>query len=111
MPRLARFYADILACPAEMYGAQYAEVRSPGCAVSFFRADAMERLAPGAAAAGPNGAMLLEFRVADVDAEHGRLQGLGVRVVKPPTTQAWGNRSVYFCDPDGNLVNFYTRVG
>ncbi|HKW35048.1 MAG TPA: nuclear transport factor 2 family protein [Candidatus Acidoferrum sp.] len=27
--------------------------------------------------------------------------------VKPPTTQPWGTRSVYFRDPDGNLVNFF----
>jgi len=30
--------------------------------------------------------------------------------VKPPTTQPWGNRSIYFRDPDGNLINFYSRV-
>lgn len=25
-------------------------------------------------------------------------------------TQPWGNRSFYFRDPDGNLINFYSRV-
>lgn len=28
--------------------------------------------------------------------------------VKPPTTQPWGTRSIYFRDPDSNLVDFYT---
>jgi len=30
--------------------------------------------------------------------------------VKAPSTQPWGNRSIYLRDPDGNLVNLYTRV-
>jgi catechol 2,3-dioxygenase-like lactoylglutathione lyase family enzyme len=28
----------------------------------------------------------------------------------PPTTMAWGNRSIYFRDPDGNLINLFSRV-
>ena len=31
-------------------------------------------------------------------------------IVKPPTTQPWGRRSVWFRDPDGNIVNFYADV-
>jgi catechol 2,3-dioxygenase-like lactoylglutathione lyase family enzyme len=27
-----------------------------------------------------------------------------------PTTMPWGNRSLLFRDPDGNLVNFFTPV-
>jgi catechol 2,3-dioxygenase-like lactoylglutathione lyase family enzyme len=50
----------------------------------------------------------LEFEVADVDAVYARLQALKINWVKPPPTQAWGNRSIYFRDPDGNLINFYT---
>ena len=30
--------------------------------------------------------------------------------VQPPTTQPWGNRSLLFRDPDGNLINFFTPV-
>jgi catechol 2,3-dioxygenase-like lactoylglutathione lyase family enzyme len=52
--------------------------------------------------------MILEFRVADVDREYARLKSLVEVWVKPPTTQPWGTRSVYFRDPDGNLVDFYT---
>ena len=39
-----------------------------------------------------------------------RLQKMEIEWAKPPTTQLWGNRSTYFRDPDGNLMNFYTRV-
>jgi catechol 2,3-dioxygenase-like lactoylglutathione lyase family enzyme len=30
--------------------------------------------------------------------------------VKGPTTQPWGTRSIYFRDPDGNLVDFFAPV-
>lgn len=48
VPRMARFYAEILARAADLHGDECAEVPAPGCAVSFFRTDAMDRLAPGA---------------------------------------------------------------
>jgi catechol 2,3-dioxygenase-like lactoylglutathione lyase family enzyme len=60
------------------------------------------------------GAVMLEFRVDDVDAEYARLQALQERtvdIVMAPTTLPWGNRSIYFRDPDGNLINFFTTVG
>ena len=59
------------------------------------------------------GNIMLEFRVEDVDAEYARLrsiQGVALEFVMPPTTLAWGNRSIYFRDPDGNLINFFTPV-
>ena len=53
----------------------------------------------------------VEFRVADVDDEYRRLGGLiGGALVQAPTTMPWGNRSLLFRDPDGNLVNFFTPV-
>jgi len=30
--------------------------------------------------------------------------------VQEPTTMPWGNRSILFRDPDGNLVNFFAPV-
>jgi hypothetical protein len=30
--------------------------------------------------------------------------------ITEPTTMPWGNRSLLFRDPDGNLVNFFTPV-
>jgi len=56
------------------------------------------------------GRYTLEFEVEDVDREFERLKALDVIFVKPPTTQAWGRRSVWFRDPDGNIINFFARV-
>jgi catechol 2,3-dioxygenase-like lactoylglutathione lyase family enzyme len=43
----------------------------------------------------------------DPDSEYLRLKNFVKVWVKPPATQPWGTRSVYFRDPDGNLVDSY----
>ena len=53
--------------------------------------------------------IILDFLVDDVDAEYPRVAALGVEWVMPPTTQPWGNRSMIFRDPAGNLVNVFSR--
>ncbi len=71
----------------------------------------MEQMVPGSMQGAGAGTAVLEFEVADVDQEYARLLGLNVPIVKPPTTQPWGLRSVWFRDPDGNIVNFFAAVG
>ena len=61
--------------------------------------------------AAANHSATIEFRVADVDAVYEQLaDGLRESLVQAPTTMPWGNRSLLFRDPDGNLVNFFTPV-
>ena len=58
-----------------------------------------------------NHSAIIEFRVADVDADYQRLAAsLHEALVQVPTTMPWGNRALLFRDPDGNLVNFFTPV-
>jgi hypothetical protein len=45
-----------------------------------------------------------------VDGVHQNLGGFVEDFVTEPTTMPWGNRSLLFRDPDGNLVNFFTPV-
>jgi catechol 2,3-dioxygenase-like lactoylglutathione lyase family enzyme len=54
--------------------------------------------------------VIIEFLVDDVDAVYEKLTGLVGDFVNQPTTMPWGNRSLLFRDPDGNLVNFFTPV-
>lgn len=63
------------------------------------------------AEAANNRSAIIEFIVADVDEEYKRLDSLlAPYLVQPPTTMPWGNRSLLFRDPDGNLVNVFTPV-
>ena len=107
--RLRSFYAEVLQIEPRDYGT-YTEFPTEGGTFALFSLESQEQLAPGSMEAGSNRSVILEFQVPDVDREYERLQRLGVEWVKPPTTQPWGNRSIYFRDPDGNLINFYTRV-
>lgn len=107
---LAEFYGSILNVEHALYGDAYAELPTSGATLSIYSVAAQNELAPGSAQAGANRSLILEFDVPDVDKEYERVNGMGVPIVKGLTTQEWGNRSFYFRDPEGNLVNFYTRV-
>lgn len=70
----------------------------------------MPLFAPGAARPADNHSVIIEFLVDDVDRVHRNLTGLVAGFVNEPTTMPWGNRSLLFRDPDGNLVNFFSPV-
>jgi catechol 2,3-dioxygenase-like lactoylglutathione lyase family enzyme len=106
--RLVDFYEPVLVLKARWSGQDYAEFPTGVGLLAIFSAEAQEKYIPGSAEAAKNKSMILEFRVANVDQEYGRLQSLVKTWVKPPTTQPWGTRSIYFRDPDGNLLDFYT---
>lgn len=105
--RLVSFYEGVLGIKAQRSGDQYAEFRTGVGVLAIFSGDAQEKYIPGSADAASNKSAILEFRVTDVDQEFARLQPLVKGWVKKPATQPWGTRSVYFRDPDGNLVDFY----
>lgn len=105
--RLAAFYARVLQMDPHKDGDSYVEFRTGVGVLALFAAGAQERYIPGSAIPGQNHSSILEFRVADVDREYARLQGIVKTWVKGPTTQPWGTRSIYFRDPDGNLVDFF----
>lgn len=109
--RLVDFYKQVLGISAKITGSDYAEFQTGAGVLAIFSAEAQEKYIPGSAQPASNQSVILEFEVsAGVDQEYKRLQGIVKEWVKPPTTQPWGTRSVYFRDPDGNLVDFYTRV-
>jgi catechol 2,3-dioxygenase-like lactoylglutathione lyase family enzyme len=109
VPRLVDFYSHVLRIPANATGNDYAEFRTAGV-LAIFSADAQEKYIPGSTQAGSNKSIILEFEVKDVDQEYARLQKIVKDWVKPPTTQPWGTRSIYFRDPDGNLIDFYAWI-
>ena len=110
---LAAFYARLLAVPTAL-NEYYVEIEAGAASVGFSRRRFTEhREADGPPAAGPGrrDAIILDFLADDVDAEYERIAALGVDWVMLPTTQPWGNRSMMFRDPAGNLVNVFSRSG
>jgi uncharacterized glyoxalase superfamily protein PhnB len=108
---LVDFYQHALGVsPQPVTSGVYAEFHTGAGVLAIFSAEAQEKYIPGSAEPANNRSAILEFRVANVDAEYVRLQSFVATWVKPPTNQPWGTRSVYFRDPDGNLVDFYSPV-
>jgi catechol 2,3-dioxygenase-like lactoylglutathione lyase family enzyme len=68
----------------------------------------MEDMAPGSMSGAGYGSFTIGFEVPDVDAAYERLKTLEVVFVKLPESYPWGTRSVWFRDPDGNIINFFS---
>jgi len=89
---------------------KYLEFEGPGIALAISDEQAVRSHGIALAVAGSNQTVILDFEVADVDAERERICGFVTDMVMEPTNQPWGNRSMVFKDPDGNLINMFTRL-
>jgi glyoxalase/bleomycin resistance protein/dioxygenase superfamily protein len=71
--RLVDFYEPILNRKANWSGKDYAEFPTRAGVLAIFSAAAQEKYIPGSAEPATNRSVILEFKVADVDAEYRRL--------------------------------------
>jgi catechol 2,3-dioxygenase-like lactoylglutathione lyase family enzyme len=110
--RLAGFYAKATGVQATFYTEDFAELSTAHGTLAIGSTRTVPLFAPGAARPASNHTVIIEFLVDDVDAIRQNLAGLVEKedFVQEPTTMPWGNRSLLFRDPDGNLVNFFTPV-
>ena len=110
LDRLVSFYEQVTGVTAERPAPPFAEFVMPSVTLAIGHSQTVGLFGAGSARAADNHSVIIEFRVDDVDAEHARLQSLVENWVQEPTTMPWGNRSILFRDPDGNLVNLFTPV-
>jgi predicted enzyme related to lactoylglutathione lyase len=103
------FYEQVTGVPAIWPAPVFAEVQLPSCTIGFGHTQTAQ-LFNNSARPGDNHTVIIEFLVDDVDKEFERLKSLVSEWVQEPTTMPWGNRSILFRDPDGNLVNLFTPV-
>jgi predicted enzyme related to lactoylglutathione lyase len=106
---VVQFYEQVTGIPAVRLAPVFAELHLPSCTIAFGHAQTAQ-LFKNAARPADNHTVIIEFRVDDVDKEYERLKTLVGEWVLEPTTMPWGNRSILFRDPDGNLVNLFTPV-
>jgi len=54
----------------------------------------------------------LSFRVppSDVDAAFETLKTMNIEVIEPPTNQDWPHRTLYFKDPENNIVEIFADI-
>ncbi|MFG3155404.1 VOC family protein [Streptomyces sp. NPDC048219] len=108
--RLVDFYERATGTSATWATEDFAELRTAGATLAIAGTRTVPLFAPGSARPADNHSVITEFLVDDVDRVHQNLTGFVTDFVTEPTTMPWGNRSLLFRDPDGNLVNFFTPV-
>jgi len=106
---LKEFYQRILKCDI-LGDDDYIEIMFYDFKMSVVSRNLMEQMSPGSTNNMVNGNCIIEILVDDVDKEYEHLIKENVEIVKIPTTQTWGVRSVWFKDPDGNIINFFKKV-
>ena len=106
--RLAAFYARLSGVPAVHLADGFAEVRLRGATLAISAEQLIQRFNAGAASAAANRSAILEFEVDDVEVVRSSLES-AAEVVQEPTLMPWGNRSLLLRDPDGSLVNVFSR--
>ncbi|KUN32070.1 glyoxalase [Streptomyces corchorusii] len=108
--RLVEFYERATGARATWANEDFAELRTAGATLAIGSTRTVPLFAPGSARPADNHSVITEFLVDDVDSVYDNLTGFVTDFVTKPTTMPWGNRSLLFRDPDGNLVNFFTPV-
>jgi predicted enzyme related to lactoylglutathione lyase len=110
LERVLQFYERITGVTAARYTPVFAELKMRSCTLAIGHTQTTQLFGTDSARPADNHTVIIEFRVEDVDSEYERLKPLVKDWVQEPTTMPWGNRSILFRDPDGNLVNFFTPV-
>lgn len=105
---MVAFYERITGQPAERPAPVFAQFSGPGGTLAI-ASTATVAVLGGALTPATNRSVLIEFEVADVDGDFAGLQLGSDDVVLEPTTMPWGNRSALVRDPDGNVVNLFSR--
>ncbi|MFE4998454.1 VOC family protein [Streptomyces mirabilis] len=106
--RLVEFYERATGAQATWANEDFAELKTAGATLAIGSTRTVPLFAPGSARPADNHSVITEFLVDDVDSVYNNLTGFVTDFVTKPTTMPWGNRSLLFRDPDGNLVNFFT---
>jgi predicted enzyme related to lactoylglutathione lyase len=105
---LVDFYAALTGVQANRPAPLFAEFPLPGATLAISVESVVTQYNAGAVVAGANRSSLIEFEVDDVPAAMGQLPA-GTDVVMKPTTMPWGNVSMLIRDPDGNVINIFSR--
>ena len=111
MARMRRFYVETLNFSVlRELGPQWVELRVGSCVIALTERGLMFDDPPA-----PPGALSVQlaFRVApsEVNACADLLRSRGVTLVAEPVDQPWGHRTLFFRDPDGNVLEIYAEIG
>ena len=106
---MVAFYERVTGQTADWLAPVFAEIVTPAATLAIGSAETVALFCEGSAEPAANRTAILEFMVADVEAEFARLKD-HAEVVHEPKLMPWGNRTMQFRDPEGSLVSLFTPV-
>jgi len=107
--RLVAFYQKLSGVEPLHLADGFAEMRFEGGVLAISSEHLIRLYNQGAVTAAANRSAILEFQVDDVEAVFIRMRDAGVEVIMPVTVMPWGNTSLLLRDPDGSLVNVFSK--
>jgi catechol 2,3-dioxygenase-like lactoylglutathione lyase family enzyme len=110
MAAMRRFYEGVLQFPlTRELSAGWIEYQIGGNTLALSRPGRTAKDAPTPVG---SASLQLAFKVAvdDVDRCADELVRHGVDLLEPPTNQSFGHRTLFFRDPDGNLLEVYAEI-
>ena len=111
MPAMRRFYADVMRFEHyfEILNGDWVEFRVGGNILALCRPGL---IVPDGTPPIGTGSLHLAFHVRreEVDACEASLRAEEIAIVAPATDQPWGHRTMFFRDPDGNLLEIYADI-
>lgn len=108
--QLVQFYEKTTLLPARWVTEDFAEISAGSFNLAIGNTKTLAFFGEDIAEAASNKSVIIEFLVKNVDEDYERVKNLNTDIVQKPTIMPWGNRSLLFRDPDGNLINFFTPV-
>lgn len=104
------FYEQTIGITARWYTEDFAELSTDSITIAIGSTRTMQMFSEGLRDFAGTKSTIIEFLVKNVDEEYERIKSMASEIIQKPTTMPWGNRSLLFCDPDGNMINFFTPV-
>jgi catechol 2,3-dioxygenase-like lactoylglutathione lyase family enzyme len=109
LDRMKAFYRDLFAFPVEAESATSLAFRA-GSVFLALRKRTRTYDGRGAGIGSPGVQIAFPVSLAEVDLCHKQLVDKGVTILDPPKDQPWGHRTLYFSDPEGNILEVYADI-
>jgi catechol 2,3-dioxygenase-like lactoylglutathione lyase family enzyme len=108
VPTMKAFYSDVLGFPIYRDWGEWVEMQVGATLLTLRRRG---RSYDGTRPVG-SASVQLAFRVTpgEVDSCYAELQAKGVHILEAPRSQEFGHKTLFFRDPEGNILEIYADI-